>query len=237
MNISLLVTNYKKTHLFKSSLDSIVPQLVEGDEICFVDDAEYDGARELLHSLPKWISWKYNITGNKSYRSGCKAKNIALKMSENELCVINDPEVWHYTKCIDQIKNSFKKDKKLFIVPGSMYSAKDITQDIDVFIHSQENVGYIPHSMAPFIGGVLRDELFKVGGWDERFKYWGNDDNDLMHRLGLSGCKTYSDDRMIAFHQWHPRPPQEAMGDANESLLYDKNKSIVANKGVKWGEI
>jgi hypothetical protein len=81
----------------------------------------------------------------------------------------------------------------------------------------------------------MKKELMKVGGWDERFRFWGNDDNDLMYRLGLNGCHTKSDDDMVAIHQWHARPPVEAMGDYNEGLLYERPKKIIANKGKDWG--
>ena len=42
MNVSILVTNFKKAHLFKESIKSILPQLIAGDEFCVVDDNEYD---------------------------------------------------------------------------------------------------------------------------------------------------------------------------------------------------
>lgn len=234
MKVSLLVTNFGKAHLFKRSLDSILPQLTHGDEIVVCDDGPKDGIFDLLQTLP--ISSKYIHTNNNEYRSGCKAKNITLKNASNPVCIINDPEVWHLTPCITEIKKMLQKNKRQFINPGSMYFAKTMVQDPGDF-EKNDKWGFIGHSMAPFIAGVMREELMAIGGWDERFKFWGNDDNDLTHRLGKNGCKHIVVDEMEALHQWHSRPPQAAIGDANESLLNEKDKPIVANQGVEWGQI
>lgn len=235
MNVSILVTNYKKAHLFKECIKSIIPQLIDGDEFCVVDDNEYDGIREVLGQYP--FRWRYLNTGNRKYRSGCKAKNIALKLSRNPICIISDPEVYHITPCITEMRKMLQEDPRQFIVPGSMYLSRDINQIIEQFLLDRKDFGFIPHSMAPYIGGAMRQELIDIGGWDERFKYWGNDDNDLMGRLGRNGCKHVVVDEFEALHLWHSRAPKEAMGDANESLLYEENKPIVANGGKEWGKI
>jgi len=235
INVSVCVTNFRKAHLFKESIKSIVPQLINGDELCVVDDGEYDGIKEVLKGYS--IKWRYVSTGNKRYRSGCKAKNIALKISRNPIIIISDPEVYHISPCITKMREMLQKNPKQFIVPGSMYLSKNINQTVELFFLNKKVFSFIPHSMAPYIGGVMRQELFDIGGWDERFKYWGNDDNDLMHRLRLNGCEHVVVDELEALHQWHPRPPKEAIGDANESLLYEKNKSMIANKGRAWGVI
>jgi len=234
MRVSILVTNFGKAHLFKQSLPSILPQLEPDDEIVVCDDGPQDGINDLLKTLP--VRWKYWRTDNDKYRSGCKAKNITVKLASHEVCIISDPEVWHVTHCIDQIRDYLSKNKRQFIVPGSMYFAKTMAQEPKDFDLSKA-WGYIPKSQAPFIGGVMKQELYAIGGWDERFKFWGNDDNDLMHRLGKNGCHHVVDNDMVALHQWHSRPPAEAMGDTNESLLYEKDKPIVANQGVEWGKI
>jgi hypothetical protein len=205
--------------------------LGEGDEIIVVSDVKED---KEMNDVCKWaddtfnFSVKHFCTGNDRYRSCVRAKNFALKNTKNPLIIINDPEVIHITRCIDQIKEHMKKDSRQFIVPGTMrfqlkgYPLMEYTT--------------INHSMAPFIGGVMREELLTINGWDERFVYWGNDDNDLMYRLGLNGCKHICDDNMIALHQYHSRPPIEAMGDFNEPLLYEENKEIIANKEKEWGK-
>lgn len=227
INISLLVTNFEKTHLFKNTLVTIVPQLIDGDEIIVVDDGKYDGMLELLKLQN--FKYKYVATNNEKYRSGVKAKNLALKNSSNELCVINDPEVLQITKCITQLRKIFEENTDhLFINAGTVQFCQKKTMPQTPTSHGVDQ-------MAPFCAGVRRQDLMDIGGWDERFKYWGNEDNDLTHRLGLNGVKHIANNDLVVRHQYHSRPSKESIGDANESLLYEKNKSIVANVGKKWG--
>ena len=189
--------------------------------------------RDVLKSmnLNFGIPYKYHFTNNKKYRSGCIAKNIALKLSKNPLIIINDPEVFHLDdKTIFKLKEHIRQNNRTFNVVGTMKFCNDIFNDFSKY-------STINHSQAPFIASVMKSELLAVGGWDERFKFWGNDDNDLMYRLGLNGVRHQVFDELVAIHQWHPRPPVDAMGDANESLLYEKPKKIVANQGKEWGVI
>lgn len=231
MNISLLVSNFHRARLFRVSLESIKPQLEDGDEIVCADDSlEYDGMLPVLKE--SGIKFQYKYLGNKKYRSGVFAKNVALKMAQNKLIIINDPEVYHITPNIKIIRERLAKEPRLFLVPGIMYFTNFPGQDLK----DLGKMRVIKPSMAPFIGGVMKKELMDVGGWDERFKFWGNDDNDLMHRLGMNGVRHIADKEMKAIHLYHDRPPRDALGDANESLLYEENKSIIANEEKEWGK-
>lgn len=229
MNISLIITSRNRLRLFKKSWASIRPQLIEGDEIVVVEDSDNP---DQWHSFLEGCGFKYKFvcTYNKEYRSCCISKNIAVKLASNPLLIINDPEVFHLTPCIDFLKEKLKENPRQFAVPGTLRSGQQ---------HDQpwEQAALTEHSQAPFVAAVLKEELEKVGGWDERFKYWGNDDNDLMHRLGLNGCQHQVYDELKIFHQWHERQPAKAMGDYNEPLLYEENKSIIANVGQEWGKL
>jgi glycosyltransferase involved in cell wall biosynthesis len=227
-NISLLISSFGRLPLFAKSISSIKPQLTEEDELVIVEDGKNNDWVNWLDT--QGVKYQYVKTHNTKYRSGCMAKNIALKLAKNPIIIINDPEVEHLTPCINQIKEHLKKDPRGFIVAGDAYFGK---QANDVY---NSNSGHIPHSQAPFVGGVMKKELIAVGGWDERFKFWGNDDNDLMHRLGLNEVHHIVDDEMLIFHQWHERPPAYAIGDYNHSILNEENKSIIANK-KGWGKM
>ncbi len=236
MNISLLVSNFGRAELFKRSLESILPQMGKWDEIVVADDSVEEGEKEkmkaVLASVPV-VPYKYVDMKNTKYRSGVFAKNVALRSCSNFLVIINDPEVMHITPNIKIIRERFDSgDRRVFLVPGTMYFS-NAGQSLSDF----QGMRTTDHSMAPFIGGIPREELMAIGGWDERFVFWGNDDNDLMYRLGLNGVRHVVDDSMQALHQWHERQPQSAMGDYNEPLLYEKPKKIVANEGKEWGLI
>ncbi len=229
MNISLIITSRNRFRLFKKSWASIRPQLIEGDELIIIEDSDNpDQWKSFLQEIP--FKSTFVCTYNKDYRSCCLAKNMAVKLATNPLLIINDPEVYHITPCINFLRDKLTENPYQFAVPGTLYSGQQAGQ-------AWEEGSLTEHSQAPFVGAVMKEEIEKIGGWDERFKFWGNDDNDLMYRLGLNECKHKVYDELKIFHQWHERPPRDAMGDYNEPLLYEKDKSIIANKGQEWGII
>lgn len=244
MNVSILITAYKRAELFQKSLPSILDQLTLQDEIVFVNDGEPDGAEAILKGalvsdgraqtptlIP--IPSQYIDTGNRGYHGCGRAKNIGLKACKNELIIIRDPEVEDISPCINQLRTYFEKqeNKRKYVNAGSMYFSQDENQSI-----FKESNFFIGHSNAPFVAGVMKEELMAVQGWREDFKYWGNDDSSLMHRLGNNGVSIECDETMVAWHQWHDRPPQEALGDFNLPLLNAEGDGFIkGNEGKEWG--
>lgn len=238
-SVSILISNFNRGFLFDESIQSIIPQLKVGDEIVVADDT-IGGQDEVMKRVLELATSKYGIKtkylylNNDHYRSSCYAKNVALKNSSNNIIIINDPEVIHISECIKQIKETLKEQPRAFIVPSTMYFPN---QDQALDLGYLDQYRKMEKSQAPFIGGVMKVELIAVGGWDERFKFWGNDDNDLMHRLGQNNAVHLVHPDMVALHQWHDRPPREALGDFNEPLLYEDRKPVVANMGKEWGKL
>jgi len=228
MRKSVIISSFNRLSYFRFTWETLKTQLTREDEIIIVADGDEEDWIPYLNTLDFPFQYVQMFEGN--YKGGCLAKNIGLRLAQNKMIVVNDPEVMHMYPCIEVFESELRLDPKQFLVPGTLYSGR-----WEGDIPSNENVTY--HSQAPFSAGVLKKELLKVGGWDERFVLWGNDDNDLMYRLGLNGVKHSVLDELRIFHQYHNRPPQKAIGDANESLLYEKKKSIVANKGKDWGHL
>lgn len=228
MNVSVLITSFNRKRYFINTWPSIREQLIDGDELVVVEDGHTDDWKDFLETLN--IKYTYVKTTNDRYRSGSLAKNIGLKQAENPIIIINDPEVVHITPCITTMRKLLTEEGKQFLVPGTLYEGQFESQD-----YTKSPIR--KHSQAPFVGGVRRDELMAINGWDERFTFWGNDDNDLMDRLGMIGTKHVVLDELEIHHQWHPRPPQAALGDYNEPFLYEKDKPAVANEGKEWGSL
>lgn len=65
------------------------------------------------------------------------------------------------------------------------------------------------HSSKPALRGgnmgIARDDYLRVNGYDERFKAWGKEDDDLGLRLRRLGIKVdYILHRTRTYHLWHP---------------------------------
>ena len=79
-----------------------------------------------------------------------------------------------------------------------------------------------------FAGGLFvirRDPYLRVGGFDERFRGWGGEDDAMTLKLGRTGMRLAECGEFPALHLWHPREPETTQGQphytANRQLLAD----------------
>jgi hypothetical protein len=49
-----------------------------------------------------------------------------------------------------------------------------------------------------------RSALEQIGGLDERFAYWGQEDHDFSERLARLGLRELELANLYCYHQWHP---------------------------------
>lgn len=52
--------------------------------------------------------------------------------------------------------------------------------------------------------GLLAEDFHRLGGWDEQFRSWGKEDDDLYHRCRRHGITIQRERYEGFFHQWHP---------------------------------
>jgi hypothetical protein len=90
---------------------------------------------------------------------------------------------------------------------------------------------------------VCRDYFFSVGGYDERYELWGDEDWDILKRFELMGVAlTNMSHATSHLHQWHPRFENVGTVEGFEEKVKDnrryflENNSVVRNAG-KWGEL
>jgi hypothetical protein len=79
-----------------------------------------------------------------------------------------------------------------------------------------------------FAGGLFvigREPYLRLGGFDERFRGWGGEDDAMTIKLRRTGMRLAECGDHPALHLWHPREPEAKMGQphyaANRKLLAD----------------
>jgi glycosyltransferase involved in cell wall biosynthesis len=90
------------------------------------------------------------------------------------------------------------------------------------------------------VGGIQifpREWIFKIGGYDENFKYWCGPDSDMLLRAVRSIGSTHMDAEII-YHQEHERKKWENLEDPNEieeAKLAQKKANDYMWESIKFG--
>lgn len=267
MKCSVVMTHYNRAKLLDRSLPSVIKQLDKDDEIVIVDDGSdnLDVVDVVKKHRANFANIKLFRRKKEGYNNCAIPKNIALRHASNELIIVSEPEVMHYSDCIKQFKEIHNKHDKVFVVAGKMFFVgKDFQPRIESgevnlinyiktelgipirdgngWFDERRNIWYMENQLAPFIGSFKRKHLMELNGWDERFdKFWGHDDTDLMTRLRIFSVETLSDNNIVGIHQYHDRPPQSAVAGVDTVNLkfvqeHNDNNEYKANiDNPKWG--
>lgn len=85
---------------------------------------------------------------------------------------------------------------------------------------------------------VAEREFFeRVRGYDEGFRFWGQEDNDMRFRAGRAGLReVWVQDQTAMLHQWHPsdrgkKPLRKSLNDVRFHLT----KRVTVKNWRGWG--
>lgn len=79
-----------------------------------------------------------------------------------------------------------------------------------------------------YAGGLFllaRPTFVRVGGWDERFRGWGGEDDAMSYKLERYRAPAVELDRRPALHLHHARPSAMTMGQPH----YESNRAVLAD--------
>ncbi len=87
LRISVVIPTYNRAHLIERALDSVLPQLSDGDEIVVVDDESRDNTEEVVRRFGDRV--RYFRIPNRG--AGC-ARNFGIAQCHNELVAFLDSD-------------------------------------------------------------------------------------------------------------------------------------------------
>jgi GT2 family glycosyltransferase len=111
------------------------------------------------------------------------------------------------------------------LVPGDL---PDPATDEWLGVHS------FPHSHAGQGGGMVVPRAWwqGVGGFDESYRVWGAEDNDLVLRALWSGLDVRWLPTTSVYHQWHSR-----LGTAEQLDHLQRNRRYLADRVAQCGPV
>ena len=133
MKISVCIATYNGEKYIKQQLDSILPQLVEEDEVVVSDDSSSDKTVEIIKS---YKDNRIKIYENQKFSSPIYNFEHALKHASGELIVLSDQDdIWEMNKLEIIRKRFHDRDEKFTL---KMYNGRCIDES----------------------GNILEDDLF-----------------------------------------------------------------------------
>jgi len=209
----------------EKTLQNLMGQLREGDQVVVVDDDSSDGLRDMLEAHFSPPVEYVRLEDHNRWRLN-SVRNAGIMASSNPLIYVLDADCVPQPKCLDRLREQAGKGKYVSGILLYDVSAREQRRQAKKFkgmAASVIAVGDYPveeiirriEADSPEIRGTLgcnvmfhRDDAEKVGFYDEDFdgKY-GYDDTALLLSLHFSGVKhVYPGNckplmRAIAYHQ------------------------------------
>jgi hypothetical protein len=150
--------------------------------------------------------------------------NIAARLSEQPVLVFSDADVIAY----GMLDKSIAHCAATYSVVKPYRSIVDLSPEQTARVHGGEYDLLPPRAAGSansreaggeyvvICGGlfVMRAAAFRqLGGWDERFRGWGGEDDALSYLLQRQQLSTLEFDERPALHLWHPRSPARSLAD------------------------
>jgi predicted GH43/DUF377 family glycosyl hydrolase len=226
--VSFCMPCKNRAHDVKETLPRTLKALLPGDEVVLLDyDSEDDLTKWVAANLMAEIRSErvryIQLVDKPTPWETARPKNVAHRAARREIVCNLDADNWLVPGYSGWLRNALKMEPK----------------------------GVIHMSIRAFGGGygriaMLQATFMDLGGYDERFKSWGYDDNDLLVRAKALGYKLMeTPDEFLAFKR-HPdatRKFSEGITQKSESLALNRkfteqalsSKNYRANSGHEWG--
>lgn len=206
----------------KNFLDSLLNQAYPCDIIVvdFGSSEENLAWERKLFTKINFIEAKTNLNPYKSSR----ALNIAIKRVKTPFTLITDIDLIFSKNFIKEVMRIL--NDKMVVLCRRL--------DLD-----EEGNELTLHSVAAFGAclAVSTSWLKKVHGFDEKYTYWGREDDDMFDRIKQGGFKPiWLDTEIVSIkHQWHPKPIADTF-EENKKYYEIPNKPLIRNP-KEWGKI
>ena len=232
--VSVVMPFYHKLEVFKKVLPKNAPYLQRnGIEVIIVMDGptEEEGLIELIKQYP-FMNWKV-ILNEKEYESRNPAPvlNVGIRHATKKYFFVSGPEVEFYTDVILELRNMLEHYPGHYATGTVAFIEEaDVISDDHILLQRFIDYGSIM---------VEKKALEEIGAYEEGFKVWGGEDDNIRRRLEMKGIKQLRVPQARSLHREEKLQLQERFVKTNgfrikewRQFFYPQNPKA---NGESWG--
>lgn len=221
-SVSVVIPTYRRRASVERALHALSRQTLASDafEVIVSVDGSDDGTREMLLEIPAPYRLRSHWQPNRGRAAAC---NAGVSLADRRLIVFLDDDMEPAPQCLEAHLRAHETEPRIGVMgaapvvidarapPATKYMAAKFNRHLERLA----NAGH-GFALRDFYSGnfsVPRALLLEVGGFDEDFKVYGNEDLELSIRLAHAGVRIVYDPEAVAW-QHHTKSFAELAGDA-----------------------
>lgn len=225
-------------------LDSLNLQNFKNFSVIITDYGSDENYASKINELVKsysFCSYIYvNVNGLVWNRS--HALNIGLRLAKTTYVMFSDIDLIFTSNFMNEVINRLRPNLELH---SGAFSLKKGFNDWDSLSGNPTNLKSRESTALGLCQIIEREKVMSIGGFDEYYRIWGVEDQDLSERLSKLGIKTewLSLIKTPVYHQWHESSGLRTrtkipIGWHKFMMNYkEKNRDVIKRNSDNWGEI
>jgi GT2 family glycosyltransferase len=210
-NVSVLIPTHQRRQALRTALESLARQTVDPDsyEVVVATDACSDGTQEMIDALD--VPYALRRVEPRG-RGRSAAVNAALAAARGEVAIVLDDDMRVVTEFVERHRAHHPPDSRRCVLgavpveldPGSTHAARYVKAKFDSHLARLSDPAHLALPRSFFTGNAsLRAEVLReVGGFDESFGIYGNEDVELSLRLRKAGVELAYDPEAKALQEY-----------------------------------
>lgn len=210
-SVSVLIPTHQRREALRAALETLARQSVEPDayEVVVATDACTDGTQEMIDALDVPNELRRVEPGG---RGRSAAVNAALAAAHGEVAIVLDDDMRVVPGFVERHRAHHPAGSRRCVLgavpvelgPGSTHAARYVKAKFDLHLSRLSDPAHLALPRSFFTGNAsLRVEVLReVGGFDESFGIYGNEDVELSLRLRKAGVELGYDPAAKALQEY-----------------------------------
>jgi GT2 family glycosyltransferase len=209
--VSVLIPTHQRRRALRTALDSLAHQTVEPSsyEVVVATDACSDGTEGMIDMLE--VPYELRRVQPQG-RGRSAAVNAALAAAQGEVAIVLDDDMRVVPEFVARHRAHHPPGSRRCVLgpvpvelgPGSTHAARYVKAKFDRHLSRLPDPAHLALPRSFYTGNAsLRAEvLSEVGGFDESFGIYGNEDVELSLRLRKAGVELGYDPEALAYQEY-----------------------------------